>query len=71
MGVRRLKIGKLAEAANVNFETVRYYERIGLMPRPGRTSAGHRDSGTAPNKRVLHGKMHAVVSSEWHNETMR
>jgi MerR family transcriptional regulator, mercuric resistance operon regulatory protein len=45
MGVRRLKIGKLAEAANVNFETVRYYERIGLMPRPGRTNGGHRDYG--------------------------
>jgi MerR family mercuric resistance operon transcriptional regulator len=45
MGVRRLKIGKLAEAANVKFETVRYYERIGLMPKPGRTNGGHRDYG--------------------------
>jgi len=36
------------------------------------SNAQHRRfSGTAPNKRVLHGKMHAVVSSEWHNETMR
>ena len=43
MGVRRLTIGKLAEAAKVNFETVRYYERIGLMPRPTRTNGGQRD----------------------------
>ena len=52
MGVRRLKIGKLAEAANVNFETVRYYERIGLMPRPGRTNAGHRDYGEEDVRRL-------------------
>ena len=43
MGVRRLTIGKLAEAAKVNFETVRYYESIGLMPRPTRTNGGQRD----------------------------
>lgn len=35
-------IGRLAEAAGVNLETVRYYERIGLMPAPDRTSGGHR-----------------------------
>jgi MerR family mercuric resistance operon transcriptional regulator len=31
-----LTIGKLARAAGVNVETVRYYQRRGLMPRPGR-----------------------------------
>lgn len=31
-----LTIGKLARAAGVNVETVRYYQRCGLMPRPGR-----------------------------------
>jgi MerR family mercuric resistance operon transcriptional regulator len=35
-------IGRLAEAAGVNLETVRYYERIGLMPAPDRTTGGHR-----------------------------
>jgi MerR family mercuric resistance operon transcriptional regulator len=39
---RALTIGKLAETAGVNFETVRYYERIGLMPAPSRTEGGHR-----------------------------
>ena len=45
MSIRGLKIGKLAEAAEVNFETIRYYERIGLMPRPIRTKGGHRHYG--------------------------
>ncbi|WP_036279457.1 helix-turn-helix domain-containing protein [Methylocystis sp. ATCC 49242] len=37
-----LTIGRLAAAAGVNLETVRYYERIGLMSPPGRTASGHR-----------------------------
>jgi len=45
MSIGGLKIGQLAEAAEVNFETVRYYERIGLMPRPIRTKGGHRHYG--------------------------
>jgi MerR family mercuric resistance operon transcriptional regulator len=39
---RSLTIGKLAEATGVNLETIRYYERIGLMPRPARTAGGYR-----------------------------
>ena len=39
---RVITIGQLASAAAVNLETVRYYERIGLMPRPSRTDSGHR-----------------------------
>jgi MerR family mercuric resistance operon transcriptional regulator len=39
---RRLTIGKLAALSGVNLETVRYYERIGLMPEPSRTEGGHR-----------------------------
>ena len=31
-----LTIGKLADAAGINLETIRYYERIGLMPEPKR-----------------------------------
>lgn len=37
-----LSIGRLASAAGVNLETVRYYERIKLMPPPARTASGHR-----------------------------
>ncbi len=35
-------ISKLAELTGSNIETIRYYERIGVMPKPGRTSGGHR-----------------------------
>lgn len=38
-----MKIGELAKAAGSNSETVRYYERIGLLPRPGRTDGNYRD----------------------------
>ncbi|HET7922841.1 MAG TPA: MerR family transcriptional regulator, partial [Gammaproteobacteria bacterium] len=35
-------IGQLASAANVGVETVRYYERIGLIAKPPSTQAGWR-----------------------------
>lgn len=35
-------IGALAEATDTKVETVRYYERIGLLPAPGRTSGNYR-----------------------------
>lgn len=38
----RLSIGKLSVKTGVNIETVRYYERIDLMPPPFRTEGGHR-----------------------------
>jgi MerR family transcriptional regulator, copper efflux regulator len=37
-----LTIGKLAKQANVHVETVRFYERRGLIPRPRRTVANYR-----------------------------
>src|SRR5215212_368181 len=37
-----LSIGRLAALTGVHLETVRYYERIGLMPEPARTDGGHR-----------------------------
>ena len=40
--MQKLTIGKLADSAGINLETVRYYERVGLMPEPGRTRGGHR-----------------------------
>jgi MerR family mercuric resistance operon transcriptional regulator len=35
-------IGQLARRARVNIETVRYYERRGLMPEPPRRESGYR-----------------------------
>lgn len=37
-----LKIGDLARATGTKVETVRYYERIGLLPPAERTSANYR-----------------------------
>jgi DNA-binding transcriptional MerR regulator len=37
-----LRSGELAEAAGVNLQTLRYYERRGLLAEPARTSGGHR-----------------------------
>lgn len=37
-----LRIGELAERLDLNTQTIRYYERIGLLPEPGRTAAGYR-----------------------------
>lgn len=42
-GVRvSLTIGQTAAAANVNVQTIRYYERRGLLAAPQRTAAGYR-----------------------------
>jgi len=37
-----LTIGQVADAADVNIQTIRYYERRGLFPTPRRTPAGYR-----------------------------
>lgn len=37
-----LTISRLAQLGGVNLETVRYYERKGLLPKPPRTDAGYR-----------------------------
>ena len=35
-------IGKLSEKTGCNIETIRYYERIGLLRKPLRSAGGHR-----------------------------
>ena len=37
-----LRIGELALAAGVSTDTVRYYERVKLIPRPARSRSGYR-----------------------------
>lgn len=38
----QLTIGELAKRGGVNLETVRYYERRGLLPAPPRSPSGYR-----------------------------
>lgn len=42
-----LRVGALAVQGNVNLETIRYYEREGLMRPPRRTSSGRREYSAA------------------------
>lgn len=49
---RGLTIGKLAGLSGVNLETIRYYERIGIMPKPDRTEGGHRLYDAAHQRRL-------------------
>lgn len=37
-----LKIGEVAERGGVNLQTIRYYEREGLLPKPPRLTSGYR-----------------------------
>lgn len=47
-----LRIGELAGHLGLNPKTVRYYEDIGLLPRPRRTAAGYRLYDAADRDRL-------------------
>lgn len=38
-----MKIGEVAGQAGVTVDTVRFYERVGVLPSPARTESGYRD----------------------------
>ncbi len=50
--MEKLTIGQLANKANVNLETIRYYERRGLIPEPPRNKSGHREYSLEEVKRT-------------------
>lgn len=45
-------IGKLAQAVRVSVQTVRYYERMGLLTEPSRTNTGYRTYGENALRRL-------------------
>jgi len=47
-----MKIGELSRATGTNIETIRYYERIGLLPPPARTDANYRSYDGAHRARL-------------------
>ncbi len=47
-----LTIGRLAEQAGVNIDTIRYYERSGLLPAPKRRASGYREYGDGDIRRL-------------------
>jgi DNA-binding transcriptional MerR regulator len=40
-----MTIGKVAASAGVSADAIRYYERLGLLPKPYRTASGYRQYG--------------------------
>lgn len=42
MAKQTLRSGEVAKAANINVETLRYYERRGILKQPERTESGYR-----------------------------
>ena len=48
-----MRISELAETVGVPTSTVRYYERVGLLALPARTSSGYRDYGDDAASRLL------------------
>lgn len=44
--------GELASKTGCNAETIRYYEKIGIMPEPRRSSAGYRQYDVADERRL-------------------
>jgi MerR family transcriptional regulator, mercuric resistance operon regulatory protein len=48
-----LTIGALSEQTGVNVETIRYYEREGLLPSAARTAGGHRVFDEAHLRRLI------------------
>src|SRR2546421_5039789 len=50
---RGLPIGGLSKATGVNIETIRYYERIGLLPAPPRSEGRHRQYDDGHRQRLV------------------
>ncbi|GJL60595.1 MAG: MerR family transcriptional regulator [Nitrospirales bacterium] len=46
-------IGVLSKKTRCHIETIRYYERIGLLSKPPRTEGGHRLYGKDQRKRLV------------------
>lgn len=47
-----MKIGELAQASQCTVETMRYYEKEGLLPIPARTEGNYRSYGSAHVERL-------------------
>src|SRR6266567_6298599 len=56
-----LKVGAVAKAAGVGAQTLHYYERLGLLPRPKRSAANYRLYSPEAVRRVQFIKKAQVV----------
>jgi len=53
MNTRVFRTGELAKRADVNKETIRFYEKKGLLPDPNRTNGGYRQYSQADLERLV------------------
>lgn len=49
----QLSIGELARRTGVSAQAIRYYERVGLLPRPARAENGYRRYGALDVNRIV------------------
>ncbi|WP_149536669.1 MerR family transcriptional regulator [Siccirubricoccus phaeus] len=49
---KAFSIGALSKATGTTVETIRWYERVGVLPAPARTSGNYRSYGTAHLERL-------------------
>lgn len=54
-----MRIGALSESTGASVDTIRFYEKRGLLPPPRRTSGGFRDYGAEAADRL-----HAIASAK-------
>ena len=50
--MKDFQIGKLAKEAQVKTDTIRFYEKIGLMPKPAQSESGYRHYAIDDLKRL-------------------
>ncbi|MBI5212239.1 MAG: MerR family transcriptional regulator [Nitrospirae bacterium] len=51
--MKYLTIGQIAKKVGVNIDTIRYYEKQGLIPKPSRRESGYRQYSEDSVKRIL------------------
>jgi DNA-binding transcriptional MerR regulator len=47
-----MKIGEVAKLSGVGVETIRFYEREGILPKPKRKASGYREFGSDTVERI-------------------
>ena len=53
VALQDFSIGNLSQRTGVGIETIRYYEKVRLLPKPPRTQGGHRLYSNEHSKRLL------------------
>jgi len=63
-----MKIHELSKQSGIHLETIRYYEKMGLMPEPKRLANGYRDYDEASLKQLKFIKTCRALDFKFFNE---